>query len=91
MGTGANATGVQTHHLLGNVQDATKHAKEARDKGNVAASDLCALCNLRETRGHCWPKTISLESSETESTISSGVEDDEVAVTMRTLQGHTGC
>ena len=49
MGTGANATGVQTHHLLGNVQDATKHAKEARDKSNVAASDLCAL--LCERRG----------------------------------------
>ncbi len=49
MGTGANATGVQTHHLLGNVQDATKYAKEARDKGNVAASDLCAL--LCERRG----------------------------------------
>ena len=90
MGTGANATGVQTHHLLGNVQDATKHAKEARDKSDVAASDLCAL--LCERRGgHCWPKTISLESSEKDSTVSSGVEDDEVAVTMRTLQGHTGC
>ena len=61
---------IRPHHLLGNVQGATTYAKETRDKGNVAASDLCALCNLRETRGHCWPKTISLESSETESTVS---------------------
>ena len=52
VGTGANATGVQTHHLLGNVQDATTCAKEARDKGNVAAIDLCTLCNLREMRGY---------------------------------------
>ena len=30
VGTGGNATGVQTHHLLGNVQEATMYDKEAR-------------------------------------------------------------
>ena len=43
MGMGANAKGAQTHHLLGNFQDATTYAKEASDEGNVAASDLCAV------------------------------------------------